>query len=183
MIKWLLNYKSSEPTTSIGTEKMLIEDKKIVVMNYTLTTDDGEVLDQSDDGTFAYLHGADNIIQGLETALIGKTVGDKLNVKVLPQEGYGERNDEMIQVVGKEMFEAEAELEVGTQFHAEGPDGQPIMITVAAIEGDDITIDGNHPLAGVNLNFDVAIVDIRDASEEEIEHGHAHGAHDEHHHE
>ncbi len=162
---------------------MLIEDKKIVVMNYTLTTDDGEVLDQSDDGTFAYLHGADNIIQGLETALIGKTVGDKLNVKVLPQEGYGERNDEMIQVVGKEMFEAEAELEVGTQFHAEGPDGQPIMITVAAIEGDDITIDGNHPLAGVNLNFDVAIVDIRDASEEEIEHGHAHGAHDEHHHE
>ena len=160
---------------------MLIEDKKIVAINYTLTTDDGEVLDQSNDGSFAYLHGADNIIQGLETALTGKTVGDTLNVKVQPAEGYGERNDEMVQVVGKEMFESDAELEVGTQFHAEGPDGTPIMITIAAIEGDDITIDGNHPLAGVNLNFDVSIVDIRDASEEEIAHGHVH-APDGHHH-
>lgn len=160
---------------------MLIEDKKIVAINYTLTTDDGEVLDQSDDGSFAYLHGADNIIQGLESALTGKTVGDKLNVKVQPAEGYGERNDEMVQVVGREMFESDAELEVGTQFHAEGPDGTPIMITIAAIEGDDITIDGNHPLAGVNLNFDVSIVDVRDASEEEIQHGHVHGP-DGHHH-
>ncbi|VAW95128.1 FKBP-type peptidyl-prolyl cis-trans isomerase SlyD [hydrothermal vent metagenome] len=154
---------------------MQIEDKKIVVINYTLTTDDDEVLDKSDDGSFAYLHGADNIIAGLESALVGKTVGDTLNVKVLPAEGYGERNDEMVQVVGKEMFESDEELEVGSQFHAEGPDGQPIMITVAAIEGDDITIDGNHPLAGMNLNFDVSIVDIRDASEEEISHGHVHG--------
>lgn len=161
---------------------MLIEDKKIVVINYTLTTDDGEVLDQSDDGSFAYLHGADNIVQGLESVLTGKTVGDKFNVKILPEEGYGERNDEMVQVVGKEMFESDAELEVGTQFHAEGPDSQPIMITVAAIEGDDITIDGNHPLAGVNLNFDVAVVDIRDASEEEITHGHVHGPDGHHHH-
>ncbi len=160
---------------------MRIEDKKIVVMNYTLTTDDGEVLDQSNDGSFAYLHGADNIIAGLENALTGKTVGDTLNVKVLPADGYGERNDEMVQVVGKEMFESDEGLEVGSQFHAEGPDGQPVMITVAAIEGDDITIDGNHPLAGVNLNFDVSIIDIRDASEEEISHGHVHGP-DGHHH-
>ncbi len=160
---------------------MLIEDKKIVVVNYTLTTDDGEVLDQSNDGSFAYLHGADNIVAGLENALTGKAVGDTLNVKVLPDEGYGDRNDEMVQVVGKEMFESDDELEVGSQFHAEGPDGQPIMITVAAIEGDDITIDGNHPLAGLNLNFDVSIIDIRDASEEEISHGHVHGA-DGHHH-
>jgi len=160
---------------------MQIENNKIVVMNYTLTTDDGEVLDQSDDGSFAYLHGADNIIRGLEDALAGKTVGDKMNVKVLPAEGYGERNDEMVQVVGKEMFEADAEIEVGMQFHAEGPEGHPIMITVAAIEGDDVTIDGNHPLAGVNLNFDVSIIEIRDASEEEIAHGHVHGP-DGHHH-
>lgn len=161
---------------------MQIEEKKIVVMNYTLTTDEGEVLDQSDDGSFAYLHGADNIITGLETALAGKTVGDSLNVKVLPAEGYGERNDEMVQVVSKEMFETDDELEVGTQFHAEGPDGDQIMITVAAIDGDDITIDGNHPLAGVNLNFDVSIIEVCDASEEEISHGHVHGP-DGHHHE
>jgi len=160
---------------------MQIEDKKIVAINYTLTTDDGEVLDKSDDGSFAYLHGADNIVIGLENALTGKAVGDKFNVKVSPEEGYGDRNDEMVQVVGREMFETEAELEVGTQFHAEGPDGHPIMITVAAIEGDDITIDGNHPLAGVNLNFDIAVVDIKDASAEEIEHGHVHGP-DGHHH-
>ena len=160
---------------------MQIEDKKIVAINYTLTTDDGEVLDKSDDGSFAYLHGADNIVIGLENALTGKAVGDKFNVKVSPEEGYGDRNDEMVQVVGREMFETDAELEVGTQFHAEGPDGHPIMITVAAIEGDDITIDGNHPLAGVNLNFDIAVVDIKDASAEEIEHGHVHGP-DGHHH-
>jgi len=160
---------------------MQIEDKKIVAINYTLTTDDGEVLDKSDDGSFAYLHGADNIVIGLENALTGKAVGDKFNVKVSPEEGYGDRNDEMVQVVGREMFETEAELEVGTQFHAEGPDGHPIMITVAAIEGDDITIDGNHPLAGVNLNFDISVVDIKDASAEEIEHGHVHGP-DGHHH-
>jgi len=160
---------------------MQIEDKKIVAINYTLTTDDGEVLDKSDDGSFAYLHGADNIVIGLENALTGKAVGDKFNVKVSPEEGYGDRNDEMVQVVGREMFETDAELEVGTQFHAEGPDGHPIMITVAAIEGDDITIDGNHPLAGVNLNFDIAVVDIKDASEEEIAHGHVHGP-DGHHH-
>ena len=160
---------------------MQIEDKKIAVMNYTLTTDDGEVLDQSNDGSFAYLHGANNIIPGLENALLGKKAGDALNVKVSPEEGYGERNDEMVQVVGREMFETEAEIEVGMQFHAEGPDGHPIMITIAAIEGDDVTIDGNHPLAGVNLNFDVSIVEVRDASEEEISHGHVHGP-DGHHH-
>lgn len=160
---------------------MQIEDKKIVVMNYTLTTDDGEVLDQSDDGTFAYLHGAQNIISGLESALVGKSAGDTLNVKVAPEDGYGERNDEMVQVVGKEMFEADAEIEVGMQFNAEGPEGHPIMITVAAIEGNDVTIDGNHPLAGVNLNFDVSVVEVKDASEEEIAHGHVHGP-DGHHH-
>ncbi len=160
---------------------MQIEDKKIATMNYTLTTDDGEVLDQSNDGSFAYLHGANNIIPGLENALTGKKAGDQLNVKVTPAEGYGERNDEMVQVVGREMFETEDGIEVGMQFHAEGPDGHPIMITIAAIDGDDITIDGNHPLAGVNLNFDVSIVDVRDASEEEMAHGHVHGP-DGHHH-
>ncbi len=160
---------------------MQIEDKKIVVINYTLSSDEGEMLDQSDDGSFAYLHGADNIVAGLESALTGKTVGDSLNIKVLPADGYGERNDEMVQVVGKEMFETDAELEVGTQFHAEGPEGDQIMITVAEIDGDDITIDGNHPLAGVNLNFDVSIIEVRDASEEEISHGHVHGP-DGHHH-
>jgi len=160
---------------------MQIEDNKIVVMNYTLTSDDGEVLDQSDDGSFAYLHGAQNIIPGLENALVGKKAGDKLNVKVAPEDGYGERNAEMVQVVGKEMFESETEIEVGMQFNAEGPEGHPLMITVTAVEGNDITIDGNHPLAGVGLNFDVSIVEVKDASKEEIEHGHVHGP-DGHHH-
>ena len=128
---------------------MQIEDKKIVVMNYTLTNDDGEVLDQSDDGSFAYLHGAQNIIPGLEDALVGKKAGDKLNVKVAPEDGYGARNDEMVQVVGKEMFEADTEIEVGMQFNAEGPEGHPMMITVADVNDNYINIDGNHHLAGV----------------------------------
>lgn len=160
---------------------MQISDKMVVTIDYTLKDDNGTVLDTSTEGNFAYLHGANNIIPGLENALTGKSAGDEVDVSVSPAEGYGEHNETMIQAVPRDMFDSEQEIQVGMQFHAESPEGEMIVVTVTDVEGDDVTVDGNHPLAGVNLNFGVKIVDIREASEEEIEHGHVHGPGDHHH--
>jgi FKBP-type peptidyl-prolyl cis-trans isomerase SlyD len=154
---------------------MQITDNHVVSIAYTLKDEKGEILYKSDDGSFCYLHGASNIISGLENALSGKQAGDEMSVSINPEEGYGVRDDEKLQQVAREMFPPEQDIEAGMQFHAEGPDGQTIVVTVAAVEGDQVTIDGNHPLAGVQLNFDVKIMDIRDASSEELEHGHVHG--------
>ncbi len=150
---------------------MQIQNETVVTLHYTLTDDDGNLLDKSNDGSFAYLHGANNIIIGLENALTGKTSGDQLDVSVAPEEGYGMRNDAMLQEVPKEMFEDESQISVGQQFHAQGPDGQVLIVTVSEVQDDKVIVDGNHPLAGVNLNFDVTVVDVRDATAEEIEHG------------
>ncbi|MCK5395743.1 MAG: peptidylprolyl isomerase, partial [Gammaproteobacteria bacterium] len=133
--------------------------------------------DQSDDGSFLYLHGAMNIIPGLENALTGKTAGDELSVSVSPEEGYGVKDPERIQEVPKEMFEGNDDIQVGVQFHAQGPDGAAVVVTVTEIQDDVIVVDGNHALAGVDLNFDVKVVEVRAASEEEITHGHVHGPH------
>ena len=161
---------------------MLISDKKVVTLDYTLTDDANQVIDQSQDGTFAYLHGAHNIIPGLEKALVDKKVGDNIQVSIAPEEGYGVRDEGMIQEVPINLFEAADQVQVGQQFHAQSPDGHDIVVTVTKVENDNVTIDGNHPLAGVQLNFDVTVVDIRDASEEEVEHGHAHHGDHQHHH-
>ena len=154
---------------------MQIADKMVVTIDYTLKDDNGTVLDSSTEGNFAYLHGAHNIIPGLENALSGKLAGDEVEVSVSPAEGYGERNDSMIQSVPRDMFDSEQEIQVGMQFHAQSPEGEMIVVTVTDVADDDITVDGNHPLAGVNLNFGVKVVDVREASQEEIEHGHVHG--------
>ena len=155
---------------------MQIENEKVVTLHYKLTDDKGEVIDQSNDGSFAYLHGAKNIIPGLEDALTGKNAGDKFDVTIAPEQGYGERNDAMLQEVPREMFESGADIQVGTQFHAQGPNGETLVVTVVEVKDDKVVVDGNHPLAGVPLNFDVEVVDVRDATAEEIEHGHVHGA-------
>jgi FKBP-type peptidyl-prolyl cis-trans isomerase SlyD len=156
---------------------MQIAQHTVVTLNYTLTDEDGGIIDQSQEGSFAYLHGASNIIPGLENALAGKRAGDQLQVSVEPAEGYGEHNDDLMQVVPRDAFPEGEVLEPGMQFHAQGPDGQPIVVTIAAVEGDEVTIDGNHPLAGTTLNFDVTVIEVRAATEEEKSHGHVHGAH------
>lgn len=160
---------------------MQVAKNKVVTLNYTLTNDQGEILDQSQDGSFVYLHGAFNIIPGLENALEGKQADDSLNVRVAPEEAYGERNDSMIQAVPRDMFESDQPIEVGMQFHAQSPDGQHLTVTVTEISDETVTVDGNHPLAGVTLNFDVTIISVRDASSEEIDHGHVHGPGGHHH--
>ena len=156
---------------------MQIEQNSVVTLHYTLKDNDGNVIDQSDDGSFLYLHGAMNIIPGLENALAGKSAGDEFSVSVSPEEGYGAKDPERIQEVPKEMFDNADEIKPGVQFHAQGPDGNAVVVTVVEVKDEAVVIDGNHALAGVELNFEVKIVDVREASEEEISHGHVHGEH------
>jgi FKBP-type peptidyl-prolyl cis-trans isomerase SlyD len=155
---------------------MLIAANKAVSIDYTLTNDAGEVIDSSAGGApLAYLQGAGNIIVGLEKALEGKQAGDELTVSVEPQDAYGEYSAELVATLGRDMFEGVDEMEVGMQFHASAPDGGMQIVTVRALEGDDVIVDGNHPLAGQRLTFAVKIVSVRDASAEELAHGHIHG--------
>jgi FKBP-type peptidyl-prolyl cis-trans isomerase SlyD len=148
----------------------------VVSIHYTLTNKAGEKLDSSVGGEpLTYIHGAGNIIPGLEKALSETTVGDKLTVTVEPEDTYGHRNDEQTQTVGKEMFEGIDNIEVGMQFQADSSSG-PAIVTVTEVNEDTITIDGNHPLAGEQLTFDVEVMEIRSATETEMEHGHIHGS-------
>jgi len=154
---------------------MQISKHKAVAIEYTLTNDSGEVLDTSEgQDPLSYLHGAGNLISGLEQALEGKATGDELKVTVSPEDAYGERMDELVQKVPRDRFEGADELEVGMRFQASSDRGDT-LVTIAEVSDDEVTVDGNHPLAGQTLHFDVKIVDVRDASEEEIDHGHIHG--------
>lgn len=154
---------------------MNIEDKRAVSIHYTLTNEQGEKLDSSEgQDPLRYLHGASNIIPGLENALVGKTTGDKVSVTVQPEDAYGEINPEMIQIVPREAFEGIDDIQPGMQFQASGPNGQTQVVTIKAVGEEGVTVDGNHPLAGQVLNFDVSVEDVRDATEEEIAHGHIH---------
>ena len=156
----------------------------IVAIEYTLTNSKGEVLDSSvGREPLAYLHGHGNIIPGLENALLGKSVNDALKVTLTPKEGYGERDLELVRKMHRSNFEGEGvpALQPGMRFRASSPKGQHVVV-ITHIDGDDVTVDGNHPLAGVALTFDVKVVEIKPASREEIEHGHVHGPGGHHHH-
>ncbi len=155
---------------------MKITKDVVAVIDYTLTDNDGTVIDQTTDGNFAYLHNGMNIIPGLEAALLEKEAGDQLKVTIEPAQGYGEKDLAAIQQIPRKMFPAEADIKVGMQFQGESSDGQMTVVTITAINGDTLTVDGNHPLAGLTLNFKVTVVDVREASAEELEHGHVHGA-------
>jgi FKBP-type peptidyl-prolyl cis-trans isomerase SlyD len=155
---------------------MQIAKNTAVSILYTLTNNAGEEIDSTSDGQpMVYLHGSGNIIAGLEKALQGKDVGEKLSVSIEPADAYGEFDENMIQVVSRDMFDGIDNVEVGMQFHAAVNSGSGI-ITVIKVDGDDITIDGNHPMAGQALNFDVEVVGVRLATKEELSHGHIHGA-------
>jgi FKBP-type peptidyl-prolyl cis-trans isomerase SlyD len=152
-----------------------IGEKSVVTFHYTLTNSNGEELDSSASrDPMKYLHGASNIVPGLEKEMEGKSSGDKLKVEVQPEEGYGEVNPQMIQKVPHSAFEGVPEIKPGMQFQTQGPGGETQHITVKEVTGDEVIVDGNHPLAGQVLHFDVTIEDVREASEEELSHGHAH---------
>ena len=154
---------------------LLIGDNTVARIHYTLTDDSGEVLDSSEGADpLSYLHGAGNIIPGLEQALAGKTGGANLQVSIAPEDAYGDVQLDLIQVVPAEAFQGVETVEPGMSFQAHDAQGNPRRVVVKNVEGDQVTIDANHPLAGVQLNFDVQVVDVREATSEEIAHGHVH---------
>jgi FKBP-type peptidyl-prolyl cis-trans isomerase SlyD len=160
---------------------MRIGPDTVVTLNYTLTNDAGEVLDRSEAGEpLAYLHGQGNIIQGLEEALTGKQAGDKLSVAVPAAKAYGERDPALVQKLPKRAFQGAGDLKAGMRFHAQTEHG-PRAVTVVQVQGDMVTVDGNHPLAGQNLSFEVEVHGVREASGEELAHGHVHGPGGHHH--
>jgi len=160
---------------------MQIAANTVVQIHYTLKNAEGKVIDSSEgQEPLAYLHGGGNIVEGLESALAGKSVGDKLDVTVEPERGYGSRRDDLVQTVDRSNFVGIEEIEVGMQFLAQTPWGEQ-PVTVVAVAEDNVTLDGNHPLAGEVLNFAIEVVDVRAATEEELQHGHAHGEGGHHH--
>jgi len=154
---------------------MQISQNTVASIDYKLKDADDQVLDTSEGREpLTYLHGAGNLIPGLESALEGNEPGDSVSVSVDPSEGYGERDENLIQQVPKQAFEGVDQVESGMRFQATDEQGERRIVTVTGVEGDEVTVDANHPLAGQSLNFEVNVVEVREASQEEIEHGHAH---------
>ena len=161
---------------------MIIKDS-VVSMTYVLTNGSGEELDRANkDEPFTYLHGHSQIVPGLEKALAGALVGTQKKVVVTPAEGYGEIEDKLRTTASRKQFPEDAELSVGMRFAADDNDGQPIIFTITDLTADEVSLDGNHPLAGETLHFEVEVVGVRQASAEELAHGHAHGPDGHHHH-
>lgn len=162
---------------------MAIERNKVVTLNFTLTDDDGNLLDSTDNGgTFSYITGNNMILPKLEEAVNSMIIGTRKQLKFEAKDGYGIYNEDAVQVVGKENFPEDFVLEAGMEYMASNPDGVQMPFIITNIDGEEVTIDFNHPLAGKNLNFDVELVDVRDATAEELAHGHIHGADGHHHH-
>ena len=153
----------------------------VVSLAYQVRTEDGVLVDESPvSAPLDYLHGHGSLISGLETALEGHEVGDKFDVAVGANDAYGQYDENLVQRVPKDVFMGVDELQVGMRFLAETDQG-PVPVEITAVEDDHVVVDGNHMLAGQNLKFNVEVVAIREATEEELAHGHVHGAHDHHH--
>ena len=147
-----------------------------VKFNYTLKDDEGNILDQSPEGQpLAYLHGHSNISPGLEQQLEGKSAGERVNAVVEPVDGYGEYQELAVQKVPRDNFQGVEDIQAGMQFQSEAG-GQVMLVTVTDVNDEEVTVDANHPLAGKRLTFDVEIQEVRAATEDELNHGHVHGA-------
>ncbi len=154
---------------------MTIGNESVATLNYTLKNDKGELLDTSEGREpLVYLHGVGALIPGLEAELAGKSVNDKLQVVISPENAYGNRQEDLLRVVSKDGFQGEEELIEGMRVQLDTDQG-PVIAVVTKIEDNDVTLDLNHPLADVTLHFDVEIIDVRAATTDEISHGHVHG--------
>lgn len=154
---------------------MVISKNKVVSIDYTLTGDDGEVIDTSEgQGPLYYIQGIGNLIPGLEEMLEGKKIGDQFNAVIPPEKGYGNFEEELVQQYPRQYFEQIKDIEIGMQLQANMGD-EVRIVTITKIEPDFVEIDANHPLSGVTLNFAVSVKSIREATPEELEHGHVHG--------
>jgi FKBP-type peptidyl-prolyl cis-trans isomerase SlyD len=153
----------------------------VVSITFTLKDNDGEVLDSSEgEEALVYLHGHGQLVPGLEKALEGKQKGDLCNVSIPPEEGYGMRDESRVIEADMSDFDEDVELEIGTEISAEGPDGEEVPFWISDVKENTVVLDGNHPLAGETLHFSVKIEDVRQATAEELAHGHAHGPGHEH---
>ena len=162
---------------------MAIEQNKVVTMNFTLKDDAGNVLDSTDNGgPFSYLSGSNTVLPKLEEAVGSMIIGTKKNLKLEAADAYGVYNEQIVQVVGKENFPADFDLEVGMSYMASNPDGGQMPFVITEVRDEEVTIDFNHPLAGKDLTFDIELLDVRDATPEELAHGHVHGPGGHHHH-
>lgn len=161
---------------------MKISKHSVVSIDYTLTNDAGKVLDSSKGREpLSYIQGMGSLIPGLENALEGKGKGESLKVSIPPKDGYGERDEGLVQDVPRDQFGEGAEVEIGMQFQVDTEGGE-VVVTVVGVEPETVKVDGNHPLAGETLNFDVTVSEVRAATEEELHHGHVHGPGGHHHH-
>ncbi len=150
---------------------MQISKNKVAAIHYTLKNNEGEVIDSSEGrDPLYYLHGAGNLISGMEDGLEGKNAGDKFTLKISPEKGYGQVDPDMVQKVPRSAFGTQ-DVKPGMKFST----NQGGVVTVTEVETDNITVDANHPLAGVELNFDVEVMEVRNATDEELSHGHVHG--------
>ena len=153
---------------------MKIEAEKVVSIHYTLTLESGELIDTTDgEEPLRYLAGSGQIIPGLERELMGKNIGDSINVSVAPADAYGEFDEELVQSLPREMFTGIENIEVGMEFQTQNEEGDAQYVVVVGVEEDEIKIDGNHEFAGKTLVFDVKVDGVREATPEELENGHA----------
>ena len=169
---------------SLGEETMseVLGEGQVGVFHYTLTDDEGTVIDSSSGGApMAYLHGHNNIVPGLESQMEGKAAGDKFDAEVAPGDAYGDLRGPGPTPVPKSEFPSDVDLQVGMAFHAQGNDGNPMVLFITDIQGDQVFVDMNHPLAGKTLHFAVEVVEVRAATDDEKTHGHAHGPGGHHH--
>lgn len=174
--------KTTKPSAKSSGNGSDIQEGMVVSMGYTLKDDAGKKLDEADaKSPFVYLHGGGQIVPGLESALTGLKAGDKKSVTVSPADGYGVPDPKLLLTVTRTQFPQGMKIEEGMQFEANAGDGEGMLFTVHKIQGDQVTIDGNHPMAGKTLHFQVEILEVRAATDEEMAHGHAHGP-DGHHH-
>lgn len=162
---------------------MPIGANKVVTMNFTLTDETGNVLDSTDaGGPFSFISGTGTVLPKLEEAVSIMMIGTKKQLKLEAKDGYGEYNEDAVQSVGKENFPEDFILEAGMEYMASNPDGVQMPFIITNVEDETVTVDFNHPLAGKKLHFDLELLDVRDATAEELAHGHVHGADGHHHH-
>ena len=154
---------------------------KAVTISYKMTNDDGVVLDDTRDSDLIYLHGHENILPALEKAIDGLKAGDEFSFTLEPKDGFGEKDESLIISVGKEQFES-ANIQPGMQFQTLDQNENVVIATIVEVKENEVVVDENHPLAGMSLKFEGAVKEVRDATEEEISHGHIHSGNDHHHH-
>jgi FKBP-type peptidyl-prolyl cis-trans isomerase SlyD len=155
---------------------MTIQTNSVVTINYTLRDDAGGLIESSEgQEPLTYLHGLGNVIPGLEASLAGKSAGESIKVSIPPEDAYGLWEEEKLLEIPKGQFSGVDDIKTGMQFSVHSNEGEQV-VTVTKVEGETVTVDANHPLAGKTLNFEVTVIGIRDATKDELEHGHAHGA-------